>query len=77
MTRLVHVGNTAGDWEAVYVNGKLVYESHDIYSFHWVNFINEYCPTEADSFEVPSDYLDERGGDFPDNFNDIPKEVFV
>ncbi len=78
MSHLIHVGNTAGDWEAVYVDGKCIHQDSIINSFEWVSFITKYTPSKAESFEVWSRYLlEEQAGYFPDNFIDIPKEVFV
>ena len=76
MSNLKFVTNTAGDWEALYIDNILYYEDHSIHSFQWIQCFN-LGVTNALECEVTSEYLDEMGGNYPDDFNDIPKEVFV
>ena len=76
MSNLKFVTNTAGDWEAIYIDDTLYYEEHSIHSFQWLQCFN-LGVTDALEYEVTSKYLDEMGGNYPDDFDDIPKEVFV
>ena len=78
MSNLKFVTNTAGDWEAIYVDNILYYEEHSIHSFQW-QWLHRFNSgvTDALEYEVTSKYLDEMGGSYPYYFNDIPKEAFV
>ena len=76
MSNLKFVTNTAGDWEAIYIDDTLYYEEHSIHSFQWLQCFN-LGVTDALEYEVTSKYLDEMGGNYPNDFNDIPKEAFV
>ena len=76
MSNLKFVTNTAGNWEAIYIDNALCYEEHSIHSFQWLHCFNSGV-TDALEYEVTSKYLDEMGGSYPYYFNDIPKEVFV
>ena len=76
MSNLKFVTNTAGDWEAIYVDDTLYYEGYSIRPFQWLHCFNSGV-TGALEFVVNSTYLDEMGGNYPNDFNDIPKEAFV
>ena len=76
MSNLKFVTNAAGDWEAIYVDDTLYYEEHSIRPFQWLKCFN-LGVTGALEFVVNSTYLDEMGGTYPNDFNDIPKEAFV
>ena len=78
MPNLKFVTNTAGDWEAIYVDDTLHYEGYSIrpFQWQWLKCFN-LGVTGALEYEVTSKYLDEMGGSYPYYFNDIPKEAFV
>ena len=40
MSNLKFVTNTAGDWEAIYIDNILCYEEHSIHSFQWLHCFN-------------------------------------
>lgn len=75
MSRLTYVTNTEGDWEAIYIDGKLNYEGHSIPAYVWFN-LTGIC-SDRNQFEVKSEYLEDEGGTFPINFSDIPEDKFV
>ena len=75
MRTLTYVTNTGGDWEAIYIDGKLHHEGHSIPAYVW--FAMTGVCSDRSEFEVNSEWLEDQGGKFPDNFEDIPKEKFV
>lgn len=75
MRTLTYVTNTDGDWEAIYIDGKLNYEGHSIPAYVWFNLTGIY--SGRSEFEVMSEWLEDEGGTFPNNFEEIPKEKFV
>lgn len=75
MSTLVYVTNTEGDWEALYLDGKLNYEGHYIPAYVWFN-LTGVC-SDRNHFEVKSEWLSEEGGTFPINLEDIPEDRFV
>ena len=67
MSNLKFVTNTAGDWEAIYIDDTMYYEEHSIHSFQWLQCFN-LGVTDALECVVNSTYLDEMGGTYPNDF---------
>lgn len=75
MSTLTYVTNTDGDWEGIYIDGKLHHEAHSIPAYVWFA-VTGIC-SDRSEFEVKSEWLEEQGDTFPNKFEDIPEEVFV
>lgn len=75
MSTLTYVTSTDGDWEAIYIDGKLNYEGHSIPAYVWFN-LTGMC-SDRSEYEVMSEWLEDEGGTFPNNFAEIPEEKFV
>lgn len=60
------------DWEGVYINGEIEYESHSVGSFAWTTIISKYQHFNSDikSFEVDFDYMSDRGN-LPHYFKEL------
>lgn len=65
MPDIKHVVTNDWDWQGLYVDGKLVYEGHDIPIFTWLKIVGG-----PESIEVE---LDEEAGEcnFPPDFSDL------
>ncbi len=59
-TKFTLVSSESGDWEALYINGKRVFEGHNIYIIDVLDCINDIFPNEYDEIEV-SDEIAEVG----------------
>lgn len=57
------------DWEALYVDGKLVAQGHSIQREHFIGLLN------LKTIEVEQDYVE--CGPLPDNFDEIPKGALI
>lgn len=75
MSKLTYVSSSHGDWEAIYIDGKLNYEGHCIPAYVWFS-VTGLC-SDRSGFEVMSEYLEDEGGTLPNNFQDIPKDKFL
>lgn len=71
--KLVYVER--GDYEWLYFNDRIYTAGHDIGNLAFLSLINE---EELDgsfaTYEVTDDYVDEYGGDLPNDFNEIPRD---
>lgn len=69
--KLVYVER--GDYEWLYFNDQIDTAGHNIGNIAYLSMINE---KELDGsfaiYEVTDDYVDEYGGDLPNDFNEIP-----
>jgi len=72
--RIAIVNFDNGDWEAIYVNGKLEYEGHSIPTHVLLNIMIKYEAFDDtyDSYWIQD--ADERDVLLPENLEDIPKE---
>jgi len=75
MSTLTYVTNTDGDWEAIYIDGKLHHEGHSIPAYVWFA-VTGVC-SDRSEFEVKSEWLEVSGGTFPNKLEDILEEKFV
>lgn len=76
MSKLTYVSSTHGDWSGIYIDNQLDYEGHSIPVWVWIDLFNLNSISEAVQFQVDGEWL-EDGGNFPQLFDDIPKEKFV
>lgn len=65
------------DWEGIYINGVLEYEGHDTPTYVSLDILrkNNYY-IDVKLYRVHNKYMNEVGN-FPDKFEDIPKEVLL
>lgn len=75
MSRLIYVTNSDGDWEAIYIDGKLHHEGQSIPAYVWFA-VTGIC-LDRNEFEVKSEWLGSVGGTFPSKFEDIPECKFA
>ncbi|KZE65071.1 hypothetical protein AV545_03880 [Paenibacillus jamilae] len=64
------------DWSSVYINHNKEFSGHSIPEHVFIKLINGHMPERAESYYMiqnGQEWLEDHG-DFPDNFNDIPKE---
>jgi hypothetical protein len=69
MKNLTFVGNDAGDWEALYVDGKLFCQGHEVETYDVLRALGIKC----DGFDVSDDEMEELGCSFPDLLSEIPR----
>jgi len=67
--KIVHV--QVDDWEALYVDGKLVDEGSSI---NWKHFITHNLKLDIDDLDADLDWLDDIGN-LPDNLEDVLEET--
>lgn len=60
------------DWEALYIDGKEVYQHHRVTA----RDVLEYGKLKHTTFEVDQNWLEDQM-EFPDNLDDIPDNVKV
>lgn len=67
------------DWHALYKDGKLEFQSHSVPIFEIVRAAggNPVTIEEIDVDEAGIYAFFENVGHFPENYNDIPQEVFA
>lgn len=75
MSTLTYVTNTDGDWEAIYIDGKLHHEGHSIPAYVWFA-VTGVC-LDRNEFEIEAEWLEDQGGRFPNKFEDIAEQKFV
>ena len=69
-TKFTLASTESGDWEALYINGKLAAEGHSIYIIDVFDCINDIFPNEYDEIEV-SDEIAEM----PDDLSDLEEDL--
>jgi hypothetical protein len=67
--KITFVGEPGGDWEGLFIDGKLVREGH---SLHWSHVL-EALGIEYDSFDADEDWMYEHGS-FPDDLKDVKRQ---
>lgn len=79
MSTLTLVGCTSGDWEALYEDGSLIFESSSVPSSEIIYRVNdrftivEYIHQKT----VDSEWLEDIGGTFPPFLDHIPYEAYT
>lgn len=68
MNNFAKVYPQSGDWEAWYLNGKLIAEGHKVTARDLLDALADILPNEIKSYEI-SDELAEQG--FPKKLKDI------
>ena len=68
MIKFTIVHPECGDWEALYVNGKLAAEGHMIRAIDVLDAISDIIPNSVEAYEIP-DEIAEYG--MPTNLSDI------
>lgn len=53
MTKFTFVTAECGDWQALYINGKLAAEGHSVSARDVLDVINNILPNEIERYEVP------------------------
>lgn len=74
MGRIKFIFVSTDDWEGIYIDGELEYEGHQVPTSVWLSFIDDYRDYAVESYWVNEEYMHDMGN-FPDEFEDIPKEV--
>lgn len=72
MTYFTFVTTECGDWQALYVNGKLVTEGHSISVRDVLDAIADILPNKVEKYEV-SDLIAEKG--MPTNLSDLSNDL--
>lgn len=67
-TKFTIISSECGDWEALYINGKLAVEGHSLSVRDVLNCIDNILPNEVESMEI-SDEVAEMG--MPMHLNDL------
>lgn len=79
MSTLTLVGCTSGDWEGLYKDGELIFESSSVPCSEIIEQVNDLYVNVDYIFQktVESDYLEENGGLFPSHLSQIPPEAYT
>lgn len=67
--KITFVGDPGGDWEGLYIDGKLVIENH---SLQWWQVLYA-LKIEYDSFDADEEWLQEKGS-LPNDLKDVKRE---
>lgn len=64
------------DWVAVYINGKLEFDGHDIQTYKVIDLCNKYGYMSYKSIYIPEKEQEQYDlWDFPNDINNLPKEI--
>lgn len=74
MKRVITVSSSHGDWEAIYLDGKLKMEGSSLPIDDVVNLYSDNSSRHF-SIEVDGEWAENSGG-FPNSLTDIPQDVF-
>lgn len=79
MSTLTLVGCTSGDWEGLYKDDKLLFESSSVPCSEIIEQVNDLYVSVDYIFQkiVESDYLEQIGGLFPTYLDLIPQEAYT
>jgi len=79
MNTLTLISCTSGDWEGLYKNDKLIFESSSVPCSEIIEQVNDLYVNVDYIFQrtVESDYLEENGGLFPTYLYQIPQEAYT
>lgn len=68
-TNFTFVNSEDGDWQALYINGKLAVEGHTIKTRDVLDCIADILPNKVVSFEIPQDIAEMGMPMHLDDFN--------
>lgn len=75
---LTIVSSECGDWYALYVDGVIECQGHNLYIDDWCDLIRKYRKFSGNvEFFTVFDSFCEKIGHFPDKFEDLKKECFM
>ena len=72
MTKFTFVTSECGDWQALYIDGKLATEGHSIRARDLLDAIADILPNKVEMYEV-SDKVAEDG--MPTNLSDLSDDL--
>lgn len=72
-----HVTNESGDYEALYVNGKLHTEQTTIPQHVFKEVAQKYQSFLIENLEVTADWIENEGGTYPATLEQIPKSALT
>lgn len=78
---VIIVGTTDGDWYGIYLQEGEMFtlwgEDHQVYIRDFAQLVNHHHLNEVFQSTVDSEWIEEQGGRFPNQYEDIPSEAFV
>ena len=72
MTKFTFVTSECGDWQALYIDGRLAAEGHSISARDLLDAIADILPNKVESYEI-SDRIAEDG--MPTNLSDLSDDL--
>jgi hypothetical protein len=67
--------STDCDWIGLYLDGQLWTEKHSLSNSDWIELITYHYIESVTQYEVDNEWLEDQGGTFPEQLNDIPKSA--
>ena len=71
-TKFTFVTSECGDWEALYINGKLAAEGHSVSVRDVLKAISDILPNKVERYEIPNEVA-ENG--MPENLKDLSDDL--
>ena len=62
------------DWNALYVNGEIVWQDHELSDIKGLELVKDVGPFTVERHEAESEWLDnqiQKTGEFPDSLDDV------
>lgn len=73
--KITHVTNEGGDYEALYLNGKIVLQQTSIPISEMKEVTEQNQPFVIENIEVTEAWIENEGGMYPDTVDEIPLEA--
>lgn len=67
----------SGDWVALFVNDSIAYQGHSIPQHVMLEKLFENQPFQHETKEVSDKWIEEKGGQFPNQLKEIPESAFT
>lgn len=77
MNKIILVTNEDGDYEALYLNGKIIVQGSSVPRFELTDTMSKNQPYEYETHEVTADWIEDFGGNYPDSLLDIPQDAYT
>jgi hypothetical protein len=68
MTKFTFVGSECGDWEALYIDGKIAAEGHSVSAIDVLDAIADILPNEVEIHGIPDEVAE---GGMPKSLSDL------
>lgn len=75
--KITHVTNEGGDYEALYLNGKIVLQETAVPIDEFKDLAEKNQPFTLENIEVTADWIEDEGGMYPDTVDEIPLEARI